>query len=66
MRVLCRLSGVAGEKKDLDAIKIMTPDHHHAYISIAAMKKGKHVMVHKPISNRMNESQADHGGRPPD
>jgi predicted dehydrogenase len=45
------------KEKDLDAVKIMTPDHLHATISIAAMKKGKHVMVHKPIANRMYEAK---------
>ncbi len=45
------------QEKDLDAVKIMTPDHLHAYISIAAMKKGKHVMVHKPLANRMAEGR---------
>jgi hypothetical protein len=45
------------KEKDLDALKIMTPDHLHAAISIAAMKKGKHVVIHKPISNRMYESR---------
>ena len=34
----------------------MTPDHLHGYISIAAMKKGKHVVIHKPIANRMHEA----------
>jgi len=29
------------KEKDLDSVKIMTPDHLHATISIAAMKKGK-------------------------
>jgi predicted dehydrogenase len=42
---------------DLDAVKIMTPDHHHATISIAAMKKGHHVLMHKPIANRMYEGR---------
>ncbi len=45
------------KEKDLDAVKIMTPDHLHATISIAAMKKGKHVLVHKPIANRMYEAR---------
>lgn len=45
------------KEKDFDAVKIMTPDHLHATISIAAMKKGKHVVIHKPIANRMAESR---------
>src|SRR4030095_9376277 len=40
------------KEKNFDAVKIMTPDHLHGYISIAAMKKGKHVVIHKPIANR--------------
>ncbi len=45
------------KEKDLDAVKIMTPDHLHATISIAAMKKGKHVLMHKPIANRLYEAR---------
>ncbi|KAA2244835.1 Gfo/Idh/MocA family oxidoreductase [Chitinophaga agrisoli] len=45
------------KEKDIDAVKIMTPDHLHAYISIAAMKKGKHVVIHKPLANRMYEAK---------
>jgi hypothetical protein len=45
------------KEKDIDAVKVMTPDHLHAYISIAAMKKGKHVVIHKPIANRMYEAR---------
>src|ERR1700730_5468574 len=45
------------KEKDLDAVKIMTPDHHHATISIAAMKKCKHVVIHKPIANRIYEGR---------
>ena len=45
------------KEKGIDAVKIMTPDHLHGYISIAAMKKGKHVVIHKPIANRMHEAR---------
>lgn len=45
------------KEKNIDAVKIMTPDHLHGYISIAAMKKGKHVVIHKPIANRMYEAR---------
>ncbi len=44
-------------EKDLDAVKIMTPDHLHAVIAVAAMKKGMHVMTHKPIANRLHEGR---------
>jgi predicted dehydrogenase len=45
------------KEKDLDAVKIMTPDHLHGVIAMAAMKKGKHVLVHKPLSNRLLEGK---------
>lgn len=43
---------------DLDAVKVMTPDHLHAAVSIAAMQRGKHVLMHKPIANRLHEARA--------
>jgi hypothetical protein len=45
------------KEKDVNAVKIMTPDHLHGVISMAAMKRGKHVMVHKPIANRLKEAR---------
>ncbi|UCG58511.1 MAG: Gfo/Idh/MocA family oxidoreductase, partial [Phycisphaerales bacterium] len=42
-------------EKDIDAVYIMTPEHLHATIAIAAMKKGKHAITHKPISNVLYE-----------
>lgn len=45
------------KEKGIDAIKIMTPDHLHAPVAIASMKKGRHVVTHKPIANRMNEAR---------
>lgn len=45
------------KERDLNAIKIMTPDHLHAPVAIASLKKGKHVVTHKPIANRMYEAR---------
>jgi len=45
------------KEKDLNAVKIMTPDHLHGIIAMAAMKRGKHVIVHKPIANRLKEAK---------
>jgi len=43
------------KEKDLNAVKIMTPDHLHGIIAMAAIKRGIHVSMHKPISNRLVE-----------
>src|SRR6476620_8275806 len=45
------------KEKDLDAVKMLTPDHLHGILAMAAMKRGKHVLVHKPISNRLLEGR---------
>lgn len=45
------------KESELDAVKIMTPDHLHATIALAAMKKGRHVITHKPIANRLLEGR---------
>ena len=45
------------KEKDVDAVKVMTPDHLHATVAIAAMRRGKHVMVHKPLANRLHEAR---------
>ena len=45
------------KEKDVDAVKIMTPDHLHGVVSIASMKRGKHVIMHKPIANRLEEAR---------
>jgi predicted dehydrogenase len=44
-------------EKDIDAVKVMTPDHLHATVAIAAMKKGMHVLMHKPVANRLHEGR---------
>ncbi len=45
------------KEKDLDAVKIMTPDHLHGIIATAAIKRGIHVTMHKPVSNRLKEGK---------
>ena len=45
------------KEKDLNAVKIMTPDHLHGVLANWAMKQGKHVLVHKPLSNRLLEGK---------
>ncbi|MGZ3751230.1 MAG: Gfo/Idh/MocA family protein [Mucilaginibacter sp.] len=46
------------KEKDLDAVKIMTPDHLHGLFAMAALKRNKHVLMHKPVSNRLLEGKA--------
>ncbi len=43
------------KQKDIDAVKIMATDHLHGVIATAAMKRGIHMTMHKPISNRLHE-----------
>ncbi|HWB25384.1 MAG TPA: Gfo/Idh/MocA family oxidoreductase [Chitinophagaceae bacterium] len=45
------------KEKDIDAVKIMTPDHLHGVLAMAAVKRGKHVLLHKPLSNRLLEGK---------
>jgi predicted dehydrogenase len=41
--------------KDLDAIFIAAPDHHHAPAALMAMELGKHVYVEKPLAHSVDE-----------
>lgn len=45
------------KESGLDGIKIMTPDHLHATIALAAIEGGLHVATHKPVSNVMAEAR---------
>ena len=42
---------------NLDAIVIVTPDHWHAKMAIAAAKKGKHVYLEKPMCQTIEEAK---------
>ena len=40
-----------------DAVCISTPDHTHACIALAAMRRGKHVYVQKPVCHTFEEGE---------
>jgi predicted dehydrogenase len=44
--------------KSLDACLIATPDHTHAVIAMACIKRGKHVYVEKPLAHSIAEVRA--------
>lgn len=45
------------KERDLEAVYIATPDHWHAPISLAAMRKGKHVLCQKPMAHWIGEAR---------
>jgi predicted dehydrogenase len=43
--------------KDIDAVTVSTPDHHHAFASVAAMKLGKACFCQKPLTHSVSEAR---------
>src|ERR1700694_292485 len=45
------------KQKDIDGVVIATPDHVHAVAAKAAMQRGKHVYVQKPLTYSLHEAR---------
>lgn len=43
--------------KSIDAVTVSTADHMHAIIAMAAMQRGKHVYVQKPLTHDIYEAR---------
>jgi len=45
------------EVKSIDAVSVSTPDHTHAVAAMAAIQRGKHVYVQKPMTHDIYEAR---------
>ncbi len=45
------------EMKEIDAVVVGTPDHIHAFASMAAIQHGKHVYCEKPLTHSVWEAR---------
>jgi len=45
------------EQKNIDAVVCSTTDHTHAFISVWAMNRSKHVYCEKPLANSVEEAR---------
>jgi len=45
------------EHQNIDAVSVSTPDHTHAVAAMAAIQRGKHVYVQKPLTHSIYEAR---------
>jgi predicted dehydrogenase len=45
------------EMKEIDGVIIATPDHHHAFAAMHAIRHGKHVYCEKPLTHSVWEAR---------
>ncbi|MGA2864198.1 MAG: Gfo/Idh/MocA family oxidoreductase [Verrucomicrobiota bacterium] len=45
------------QMKEIDGVVVGTPDHHHAFASMEAIKRGKHVYCEKPLTHSVWEAR---------
>ncbi len=46
------------KENSIDAVVCSTPDHLHAYVSLRAMRAGKHIYCEKPLTHNIWEARA--------
>lgn len=45
------------DRTDLDAVVVGTPDHVHAFATMAALKSGRHAYCEKPLTHSVSEAR---------
>jgi predicted dehydrogenase len=45
------------EQRDIQAVVVATPDHHHAFATLAALRSGRHVYCEKPLTHSVHEGR---------